>query len=199
MANKYDKIRNQYNTKGVNRGILIGTKRALNKAAKSTRTFVRRELRRDVGVSSKRINDRVLMNRTEKGLRGRHSLKASVSIATKKFMPMRYFKPKTKVVKTTLQGKKKGKVTRYGVTVKIGRGRREIVPGAFLMDMRNGLVVAKRKGPKQFPTTELFTKVLQESVKDNNKTFNKTLNQRFQKIVEHEIEFAVGNILKKSK
>lgn len=198
MADKYDNIRKQYNTKGVNRGILTGTKRALSRASMSTRTFIRKELRKSVGVEAKRINNRVLVNKPEKGLLGRHSLKTSVAVATKRFMPMRYFKPKQRVVKTSMVGVKK-KVKRYGVTVKIGRGRREIVPGAFIMDMPKGMIVAKRKGKAAYPTRELFTKVLQESVADRGSEFTKNLQQNFEKKVQAEIDFAVQRELNKYK
>lgn len=196
MANKYDNIRKQYNTKGVSRGILTGVKRAIRKSATSTRNVVRRELRKSLGLSSKRINKRVLVNKPASGLTGRHSLKGGVAVATQFFMPMRYFKPKSKIVRTNVKGVKR-KVKRIGVTVKIGRKPRELVPGAFLMNVNGTTIVAKRKTSKRKPTKEVITKALQNNLSERGNEFNKVLNKRFEKIVEHEIDFAVTQQIKK--
>lgn len=196
MANKYDKIRNEYNTKGLSKGILTGVKRAIRKSATSTRTVVRRELRKSLGLSSKRINKRVLLNKPASGLTGRHSLKGGVAVATQFFMPMRYFKPKSKIVRTTVKGVKR-KVKRIGVTTKIGKRPRMLVPNAFIMEVKGNTIVAERKTSRRKPTKEVFTKVFQTEVEKNSRPFQKILNNKFTKIVNNEIDFAVTQRLKK--
>lgn len=64
-------------------------------------------------------------------------------------IPLAAFSPRSRQVKTS-------RGVRAGVSVLIG-GTRELVPGAFLMTLKDGrLAIYKRDGKARFPITQLF-------------------------------------------
>lgn len=186
---RYDKLRKEFNPLKVHKGVLKGTKIAIRNAGKFTRNDVRKDLRRELGVQNKRIKGRVLQNKPASGLTGRHSLKGGIAVAVLKLMPMRWFKPKQKIVKTQISGSKsRKKVKRFGATIKIGKKPRELVPGgkAFLMDVGATQIVAERKGRSRRPTRQLYTKVLQEVVANMGSSWQKLLQKRFEQWLKSE-------------
>lgn len=182
--------------KGVGRAIEMGQKRALNKAARSTKTFISKTTRGEVGLKSKDINKRLLLNKTQTGFNKPFSFKSGVGIATKQGHALRLFSPKQKKInvgKKALFGK-----YRYGVTVKLSKGGREFVPKAFLMTVRGNQIVAARKGQARKPTQELFTKIFINSVMNNVKKYKNYMTKEFKRLVGKEVTYAVDQRLTKN-
>lgn len=190
MANEFKSIGSAF--KGVGNAIKTGQKRALNRAASSTRTFISRDVRSQVGLKSKDINKRVRLNRTDSGFNKKFSFRSSVGIATKTGHPLRLFSPKAKKVRL-----KKGTAfgnTRIGVTAKI-RKSREFIPTAFLMNVRGNQIVAARKGKQRKPTVELRTKAFIEAVMNGVKKYRTFMTNEYRRIVGREVTFAVSKRL----
>ncbi len=172
--------------KGVDNAILLGTKRAMNRSASSTRTFINKSIRQETGLKSEYVTRRLLLNRTQTGNNKPYSFRANVAIAMKAILPLRLFSPKPKRVRTP-------KGDRAGVTVKIGKQGRSVVTGAFLMTLKNGVqLVTERKGIERTPTKQVFTLLWQETVQRNFVSFNKFASNTFKNIVGREIDNAIN-------
>ncbi len=182
--------------KGVGRAIELGQKRALNKAARSTKTFVSKTIRQEVGLKARDINKRLKLNTTQSGFKKKYSFRSGIGIATKIGHPLRLFSPKKKKVKIG-KGNPFGS-TRDGVTVKLSKGSREFVPTAFLMTVRGNQIVASRKGKARKPTTELRTKIFIDSVMKDVKKYKAFITKEFKRIVGREVTYAVDTRLTKN-
>ena len=172
--------------KGVDNAIKLGTKRALNRSAASTRTLIRQTMRKETGLKSEYVNKRLLLNRTQTGNTKPYSFRANVAIAMRAILPQRLFNPRVKRIKT-IRG------NRYGVTTKVGKQGRTLIPGAFLMQLRNGVeIVAERKGNRRTPTKQSMTGIWQEIVASRYGMFTKFANDTFNQIVGREIDYALS-------
>lgn len=171
--------------KNVNNAIKLAQKRALTKSATSTRVLIRKDIRAVTGLKSDYINRRIKLNRPASGTKNKYSFRAGVGIATKAMIPMRLFKPKTKKVRTKAGPRK-------GVTVKIGKGSRNLIPNAFIMSLKGTDIVAARKGKERKPTKQLFSTVWVESIMGQIKTYKKYIVDRYKTIVKHEMKYALS-------
>lgn len=178
-------------TKDVDNAVKTGVKRALNRTLSSTKTYISKQIRSEIGLKSKDVNARLKLNKPQTGFKKKHSFSANVSIAMMAYLPMRVFSPRAKKLKT-----KKG--PRVGVTVKIGKLGRFLVPNAFLM-MKGIAIVAMRIGKKRYPTKQVFTEVWQETVTTQYGSYRRYAQETFNKIVGHQIQYALDTRTSKNK
>lgn len=181
--------------KGLDKAVSLGQKRALNRAAKSTKTFISKEIRGEVGLKAGDINKRLKTNNTASGFNKKFSFRSSVGIATKIGHPLRLFSPKTKKVKvsTDVFGD-----TRKGVTAKLTKGSREFIPKAFIMQVRGIELVASRKGDDRTPTIELRTRIFIDNVMQNVKKYREFFRKEYKRIVGQQVDYAVQQRLTKN-
>jgi hypothetical protein len=181
--------------RGIDTAIKSGTSRALNRALTSAKTKLVRALREETGLNTEVISTRTMSLKSQTNRLG-----VSLNIATKFGVPLSKFSPTLKRVQAQY---KDGSVrARTGVTAKIGKGARQLVPGAFALDNKRGLVIVGRKAAYdssgryvdsrvQGKLTALKSNVFSESAKRNQPDVKKHLSDTFDKIVAHEINFAI--------
>lgn len=179
----------------IDNAVATGRKRALNKAARATRTFINKTIRQEISLKSKDVNKRLIVNRTQTGLKKRFSFQSSVGVATRAVHPLRIFNPKKKRVSIG-KGKPFGNF-RQGATVRLTK-KRQFIPNAFIMNVRGNEIVAARKGTKRKPTKELTTTLFVDTVNKNLKKFTTFMATEYRRIVNREIEFALGKRLTKN-
>jgi hypothetical protein len=184
--------------RGLDSAIRTGAVRAMNKALTTAKTQLVRDLRSDTGLKTEVISPRVMAIKANA-----KKLTVSLNVAVKVGVPLRHFSPSPKKVK-------RGKRTYQGVTAKIGSQGRVLIPGAFLLDNVKGLVVVGRKkafsggqyvspsGPRK-PLFQLRTTAFQESAKARRDEAKAKLRNRFNDIVNHEIEFSIAQRLNQNK
>lgn len=182
--------------KGIDSAIKQGTARALNRALSSSKTKMVRALRQDTGLKTEIISSRI---RTKKAKSD--SLAVIMGIAIKIGVAISKFGPSIKKVKALYSDGSKR--SRKGVTAKIGKQSRQLVPGAFVLDNKSGMVVVGRKAAfneqgeyvdskTQSKLTTLRTKIFTEAAQANETDIKKNLTDVFNDIVSHEIDYAVG-------
>lgn len=172
--------------KGVDNAVALGCKRALNRSIQSTKTYISKSLRSELSLPSDVVRKRLIANKVAKGVKDPYAFRANVAIAMKRLFPMRFFKPKQKQVRT-------GRGKRIGVTTKIGKAARTLVPNAFLITLKNGTpVVAQRKGKERTPTREVYTTVWQKTVIEKLNEYKNFLRNNFKKIVGQQIDYALS-------
>lgn len=118
--------------KSIDKAIKSSTRSALNKALSETAKKVKSDLRKEVGLPKERVDKRVaLIKASAKKPTG------AVSIGTKFDVNLGDFKPQIKAVKTVPTNASRAR--KYlGVSVKIGKQPRQLVPGAFVRQVRSG-------------------------------------------------------------
>lgn len=179
--------------KGTDSAIKLGTKRAINRSVSSTKTFISRNLKDEIGVKAKDINSRLKVNKTQSGNNKPYSFRGSVGIATRVQMPMRLFSPRRIKIKT-------GRGPRVGVTVKLGKEGKTLVEGGFLMTVKSGAeIVAARKGMERKPTKELRTTLFLDTVLRNVKLYKNFLTKEFKRIKGATIRYAIQQRLNPDK
>ena len=172
--------------KGVDNAIALGCKRAMNRSISSTKTYISKSLRNELSLPNAIVSKRLKLNKVAKGIKDPYAFRANVAIAMKRLFPMRFFKPKSKKVKTS-------RGIRIGVTTKIGKAARTLVPKAFMIMLKNGVpVVAQRKGKERTPTREVYTEAWQRTVTDKLKEYKSFLQNNFKRIVGQQIDFALS-------
>jgi hypothetical protein len=167
--------------RGVDKAIKQGVNRALNRALKSSRTKLVKEIKSGTSLKTDDVNARIRQLGANKDKQD-----IALLIATKIGVPIRKFSPREKRVRTSTGNKK-------AVTAKIGANR-QLVPGGFMVPVSgSNEIVAIRKNQSDSysettqPRTKIFTEV-SESVKGD---VHKHMHETFIKNVNHEIEFAL--------
>ena len=178
--------------KGTSSAIKLGTKRAINRSVSSTKTFISRNLKEEIGLKTRDINSRLKANKTQSGNNKPHSFRGSVGIATRINFPLRLFSPRRIKIKT-------GRGTRYGVTVKLGKEGKKLAEGGFLMNVRGKEIVAQRKGDARKPTKEVRTTLFLDSVLRNVKLYKTFLTKEFKRIKGATIKHAIQQRLNPDK
>jgi len=194
MANEFKNA-----LKGVDKAIKVGTQRALNRALSQSKTKMVRSLREDTGLKTDVVKSRT----RAKKARG-NSLDVILRIAIQFAISLSKFGPKAKKVRA--QYKDGTKRARTGATAKIGRAPRQLVPGAFILKRGDGVAVGRAdaynaQGEYVDSTTQgklvnLKTKAFTESAKANEAPVTKLMMDTFNRIVGHEIDFAIQKVLK---
>jgi hypothetical protein len=183
----------------LDKAVQRGAVSALNKALAQTKTQAIRRLKQETGLKTEDVKVRV------RGAKASlTALGIVLGLATKFGTALRKFGPKVKNFKVRYHtGKAAGKnVTRQGVTVKIGNTPRAIVPGAFVLDRPQGLIVVGRKDAfvggaylnrtaHDFPTVQLTTNKFIKSAEDSQPFLSAYMKKTFDRIVNHEIDFAL--------
>lgn len=185
--------------KGIDKAIIQGSVRALNRALSSAKTQLVRNLKEDTGLKTDKVNSRVFPIKANN-----NKLLASLNVAVKFGVPLRQFSPKQKTVRVKHSTGGRARA-HYGVTVKLGKQNRQLVPGAFLLDNKAGLIVVGRKGAfrgpnydyvnrraARKPLVQLRTTIFQDSAHARKAEATKYMQQVFDKNINHEIEFAIS-------
>lgn len=121
--------------------INTATYRSLNKTYSKINTKFKKEIRTSTGLPLKFLNKRFKVKKASKT-----NFSGYVSMGTKFGISLDNFKPKVKIIK-------KSKRKYQGVTVKIGKGAREIVQGGFIATVKSGKsLILVRKGKERSPT-----------------------------------------------
>lgn len=181
--------------KQIAKATITGSKRALNKAASKATTQMIRSLRTDTGLPTDRLKARVRAYKATDV-----KLMSSVNVATKRGVNLsdEAFKPKE--VKLRVQPKngkrsKRGKVkarTYFGVSVKIGKDPRGLVPGGFLRSVSSKKdLVLKRKGERKYPTEALKSDVVNRKAEARAKEIQDLLFKSFTERLDAEIAYAL--------
>lgn len=172
--------------KGIDSAIKQGTARALNRALSSTKTKVVRHLREETGLKTD-----VVKTRTRSRKAKAERLDAILGIAVKYDVALTKFSPKEKIVRKVPKGGTRKRAYK-GATVKVGKGARQLAPGAFLMQGKtvDGVVI-QRKGEARNPLKAPKTKVFTEAAKAIDKPAQQHMRDTFDKIVAHEINYSV--------
>ncbi len=195
--------------KGIDSAIKQGTARALNRALSSAKTKMVRALREDTSLTTE-----VIKTRTRGRKAAQNRLGISLGIAVKFGVALTKFTPKEKKVRVKRGGKGKAQLYR-GITAKIGKGPRQLVPGAFGMDTKSKFIVAGRKqaftdtnrghgvysnrtAPRK-PTVQLKTTVFVDAAKANEAAVKADMKDTFNRIVAHEIDYAIAKQFKSNK
>lgn len=171
--------------------------RILNNASNSWRTSIQRSLSKSgrlaktkwevdfvdtVGMKRKDLNKRrVGQTRTlSKPKQGVFS--TMVYFGTKFGIPLRRFNPKVVTIQTD-----KGK--RKGVSIEFN-GKREIIPGAFLIEKNGNKFVVARKGKGRYPLRELKIdpKRIDEIARALKSSIQKYMSDTFNSLVNKQIE-----------
>ena len=189
MANEFKKA-----LKGVDKAIKKATTRALNRALDSGKAKMGKALRAETGLPNKTLNKRLILKRAnDKKSRVKlfYGISAGISLGE--------FKPKVKAVRATHKNHRKGSKTKhYGVTVKIGKGARTLVPGGFVRTVKSGkTLVLARKGEARRPTVAIRTGIFKDSVKANAASTDTHMMAEFNRIVHGYIEFEISKKLGK--
>lgn len=200
--------------RAINKSILTGSKRALSKALTKTKSKLKSDLKSDTGLSAKTLDKRINAIKPKGKI-----LEGSVNVATKFSVQLSEFKPKEKKVKVAgknksgQKGRPKGK-TFYGVTVKIGKEPRDIVPGGFLRTVSSGkeLIFTRKdkseyslkekvtsffKGSGKYPIRTMKTDILLDSAKKRQSEAREFLKSEFDKANKAEIDTELDKNLKK--
>ncbi len=187
--------------RGLDAAVKTGSIRALNKALATAKSKAIRELRDDTGLKTEVVKRRVRDFKADS-----KKMKVSVNIAVKVGVSLRHFNPKAKKVRVKHKGQGKARV-HQGVTVKIGVQSRELAPGAFFLDNKAGQIVVGRKGAYEkgvysnptaprLPLAQLRSNVFLDASKQRQDGVRRELQDRFDKVVSHEVEFAVAQRFK---
>jgi hypothetical protein len=180
---------------GVDTAIKTGTARALNRALSTAKSQMVKKLREDTGLKTDVINTRTLAVKANV-----NHLSAILKIAVKFGIALSKFGPSArKVIAKYSDGTKRA---RQGVTAKIGKQARQLVPGAFLLDNKRGLAVVGRKAAydengqyvdskTQGKLVNLKTTIFTEAAVRNQAEVQKVMNQAFIDRVDHEIDYAI--------
>jgi hypothetical protein len=183
---------------GFDKGVKEGSIKALNKSLTFIKTEVVADLKEITGIKSSLLTPRIRTLRANKTV-----TQAKLQIATKRGISLAEFKPK--VVKVPVGGRKKvagakGRPkarTFYGVSVKVGRLPRTIVPGGFLRTVRNGKeLVLRRKGEGKYPTEALKTTAALDAAQERQNEYNRRMKEKFLRTVDGEIEMTLAQMLK---
>jgi len=191
--------------RGVDSAIKQGTARALNRASSSARTKIARVMREETGLKTEHVKARMRGSRAKVD-----SLGVVIGLAVKFGVAINRLGAKTKrVLARYPDGTKRA---RTGVTVKVGRQARELAPGAFAIERPGGVAVVGRQSqfsgdlaktyrqsPIQGSLVKLKSDVFREQAEANQKSFTTHLHETFNRIVGHEIEFAVAKKFKENK
>lgn len=145
--------------------------RALNKTARSARSFVSKEIRQTYRIAKSDLDPNLFIEKAS-----RRRLVASLVAAGRRLAIIKF----------------RAKQTATGVNVEIRRGRRKAVKGAFIARMRSGHVgVMRRRGKKRLPIAELRT-IGVDAMMSSREIFSKArrfIEARFRKVFEQEIKF----------
>lgn len=175
--------------KGIDKAVQVGTARALNRALDNVRTKLAKDLRQDTGLKSERIKRRLLTRKASP-----EKLRSAINVAIKVGIALREFDPKEKIVR-------RNKRAYNGITVKIGRAPRQLVPGAFPLVGKTGEAVLIRKlsytkagytrpdAPK-YPLAQPRYDI-GPAAKGRARFAMKDFQEAFDKRVSHEIQFAL--------
>lgn len=208
MAKSVDKLIGKV-ARDIKSAVNTGSYRAINRAVDSTKSKLAKELREDTGLPAAKIKKRLLgVKANSKKLVG------AVAIATKVGIPIKDLKAKE--VKVKVPGlARKGKTGRpksrtyYGVSAKIGKQPRQLVPGAFFLKGKTGEAVIgrkqafnakgeyiNRKAPK-YKTTTLRATLVMDSAVARRADAEKHMRDTFEKNIDHEIDFALSKKITK--
>lgn len=136
--------------------VLKGSIRALNSATKAGRKETEKILRAETGLDKKIISKRLRSPKASE-----KNMKAIVSVATKVGVPLDNLKAKSVKVRVVPSNvlKKRGRPkarTYTGLSVKIGRTPRQVIPGAYLQQIGSKILSLGRKS--QFDGSGKYTK-----------------------------------------
>jgi hypothetical protein len=194
LANEFKKA-----FKGIDGAIKQGSARALNRALSATKTKMVRALREDTGLKTEVIKTRTWGKKAKVDY-----LDITLGIAIKFAIALSKFSPAAKRVKSITRG------LRQGVTAKVGKGGRQLVPGAFTLDNSKGLAVVGRKAAysatgeyvnssTQSTLKSIKTEVFTDSAKANEADAKAYMRDTFEKIVAHEIDYAIQSKFSENK
>ena len=178
--------------------------RALNRALSSGSAQMRKALRQETGLTNRQLKKRIFEKKARTST-------AVLSIATKVGIHLGEFKPKVKKVRVpgvVIRGSKPKPRTYYGVTVKIGKQSRELVPGGWLWTSNRSLkdmVLARKKAfdyatgryiPRHAsatsdrrPTTALKSDIVYKVAKANAPAVEKHMRESLEKNLAHELKY----------
>lgn len=173
--------------RGIDSAIKQGTARALNRALSSAKTKMVRALREETGLTNKVVNRRVLETKANQA-----KLRARLGIAIKVGIPLSEFSPKLKTSRVVHKGNRRA-TKHYGVSVKIGKQGRQLVPGGFLVSGRNSgkSLVLARKGKAPRPTVVLRTMLFTETAKAARAEAQRHMANTFNKDVSGYIDYEI--------
>lgn len=118
---------------GVGKSINRATYRSINKTLTKTNSRFKKAVSKDTGLTAKAIGKRFRVRKATST-----NFNGNVSMGTKYGVSLDNFKPKVKIIRKSNRKYK-------GVTVKIGKQARAVVPGGFLATVKSGksLVLAR--------------------------------------------------------
>lgn len=128
--------------------------RSLNRTITSVRVFVAKDITDQTGIKRKDIMPRLFIYRAERGNR------AAALKNLGRGVPLILFGARRVRVRTD-----RGR--RYGVSALV-KGKRQIIPGGFLAEMRSGKQgVWERKGDERLPIRQLFSTEVQDMIRSD--------------------------------
>lgn len=136
--------------------------RAINKSIAKTNTKFRRELSKATGVKVSDLSNRLWTKKANT----KH-LSASVKVGVRYGIPLSMFRPRTKVVR-------KNKHRYQGVSAILPGQSRELVPGAFMMNTKNGnQIIVKRNSASRLPVSKINISILNQAkaLQPSNQSF----------------------------
>jgi hypothetical protein len=179
--------------RAINSAVKSGSIRALNKALTKTKNKLVKDLKDDTGLKSETLSKRILLIKARS-----KNLKGSINIATKIDVQLSAFSPKEKGVKVPgkrkpgTKGRPKSR-TYIGVTVKMGKSARQLVPGGFLRTVRSGKeIILTRTNDTRYPVKAMKSDVLKQSAKARQNEAIQYLQKEFAATNKIEIDAALA-------
>jgi hypothetical protein len=161
--------------------ITNATFRAMNKTSSKLNTRFKKTISSETGLSSKLLSKRFRIRKATKT-----SFRAGVGFGTKYGIALNNFKPKIKILK---KGKRKYK----GVTVKIGKAAREIVPGAFLNTVKSGKsLVLARTSARRYPIKSVKYEGVYAIAKANQPSLKEYAQTEYKILFDKQLKFELS-------
>jgi hypothetical protein len=186
--------------KGVDKALKNAQSRALNRALSQAQTKLSKQLREETGLKTDTVKSRIRAKKSKV-----NSLSVVIGIATKFGIAVNKFSNSTRRV--LARYKDGSKRARTGVSARIGKTPRSILPGAFQLNGKGNAIVGRKlaydsdgkyiNSTIQGKLTTIRTKIFSDVAKQSQASITTFLRKTFLDRINHEIEFALKNKFKK--
>lgn len=164
--------------------------RSINRTATGTRTFLSKEVRKELKIKAKPVRDAVRIKKASPNASLRN-IQGIVEVSGKP-IPLIEFGARERNVR------KDGKVYK-GVSVRV-KDRRKVVRGGFLATMKSGRTgIFKRKGKSRLPIRELFSTSITDILRNEGflDRIAKFVDERFFREFKRDLEFRISKLARK--